>query len=128
MPLSSDPLPKTERPDRSSRRHYRRFVEDYKRRRLDAVAEEKEKAARALTAHPGTVSAADAQTAAAPQLPWRRQSARAYLQRLWPYRFAVAAVFVLTLITAGLDMIEPLFMRFIIDRVLLNTALDGSAR
>ena len=33
----------------------------------------------------------------------------------------MASVFVLALLVAGLQMIEPLFMRFIIDRVLLNT-------
>jgi ATP-binding cassette subfamily B protein/subfamily B ATP-binding cassette protein MsbA len=34
----------------------------------------------------------------------------------------------LALVAAGLQMIEPLFMRFIIDRVLLNTGLDRAAR
>ena len=34
----------------------------------------------------------------------------------------------LALIGTGLQMIEPLFMRFIIDRVLLNTALDTATR
>jgi ATP-binding cassette subfamily B protein/subfamily B ATP-binding cassette protein MsbA len=53
---------------------------------------------------------------------------RDYLRWLWPYRYAVAAVFVLALIGAGLQMIEPLFMRFIIDRVLLATGLDAAAR
>ena len=37
-------------------------------------------------------------------------------------------MFVLALIAAGLQMIEPLFMRYIIDRVLLNQALDTAAR
>jgi TRAP-type uncharacterized transport system fused permease subunit len=32
----------------------------------------------------------------------------------------VAGVFLLALVTAGLQMIEPLFMRFIIDRVILD--------
>ncbi|MGH7637326.1 MAG: ABC transporter ATP-binding protein, partial [Gemmatimonadaceae bacterium] len=40
----------------------------------------------------------------------------------------VIIVFVLALLRAGLEMIEPLFMRFIIDRVLLNTALDVAER
>ena len=34
----------------------------------------------------------------------------------------------LALLTAGLEMVEPLFMRFIIDRVLLNTQLDLASR
>ena len=32
------------------------------------------------------------------------------------------------LVAAGLEMVEPLFMRFIVDRVLLNTKLDALAR
>ena len=47
---------------------------------------------------------------------------------LWPHRFAIAGFFVLALLTAGLEMIEPLFMRFIIDRVLLNETLDRATR
>jgi ATP-binding cassette subfamily B protein len=35
---------------------------------------------------------------------------------------------VLALVVAGLEMIEPLFMRFIIDRVLLNAELDTTAK
>ena len=53
---------------------------------------------------------------------------RAYLRRLRPFRYAVAAVFGLALLTAALQMVEPLFMRFIIDDVLLNTGLSDSAR
>jgi ATP-binding cassette subfamily B protein/subfamily B ATP-binding cassette protein MsbA len=37
-------------------------------------------------------------------------------------------VFTLALVRAGLEMIEPLFMRYIIDHVLLNRALDAAAR
>jgi ATP-binding cassette subfamily B protein/subfamily B ATP-binding cassette protein MsbA len=51
-----------------------------------------------------------------------------YLRWLWPHRFAVAAVFGLALLAAGLQMVEPLFMRFIVDRVLLNQALDPAGR
>ncbi|MDQ3949364.1 MAG: ABC transporter ATP-binding protein/permease, partial [Gemmatimonadota bacterium] len=53
---------------------------------------------------------------------------REYLRWLSPHRFAVGAVFLLALTVAGLQMIEPLFMRFIVDRVLLNTALDTASR
>jgi ATP-binding cassette subfamily B protein/subfamily B ATP-binding cassette protein MsbA len=58
----------------------------------------------------------------------RREYAREYLRWLWPHRFAVGSLFVLALLAAGMEMIEPLFMRFIIDRVLLNSALDSAAR
>jgi ATP-binding cassette subfamily B protein/subfamily B ATP-binding cassette protein MsbA len=53
---------------------------------------------------------------------------REYLRWLRPHRRALGAVFLLALVMAGLEMIEPLFMRFIIDRVLLNTTLDTPGR
>jgi ATP-binding cassette subfamily B protein/subfamily B ATP-binding cassette protein MsbA len=40
----------------------------------------------------------------------------------------VGLVFGLALASAGLQMVEPLFMRFIIDSVLLNAALDTAQR
>jgi len=44
-----------------------------------------------------------------------------------PYRFAIAAMFLLAITRAGLEMIEPLFMRFIVNDILLNTTLDRQA-
>src|SRR6185295_16038040 len=58
----------------------------------------------------------------------RRKYMREYLRWLKPHRYAVGALFVLALLAAGLEMIEPLFMRFIIDRVLLNTELGLGPR
>ena len=93
---------------RSSRQRYKAFVRDYQQRRLD-----------------------DAEPAGEERKPGRgkrREYLRDYLKWLGPYRYAVAAVFLLALIGAGMQMIEPLFMRYIIDRVLLNTALDAASR
>jgi len=111
---------------RSSRRRYRRFVEDYKHKRLDAIAD---------AADGRTPASAPADAAAAPgadgqpaRKAKRRAYVREYLKWLWPHRFKVAVVFALALATAGIEMIEPLFMRFIVDRVLTNTTLDLPAR
>src|SRR5947209_20455007 len=93
---------------RSSRRRYLSFVKDYREHRLDDPA-----------GQPAN---------AAPKDGKRREYLREYLRWLWPHRYAVGALFVLALIGAGLQMVEPLFMRFIIDRVLLNTGLDLAAR
>jgi ATP-binding cassette, subfamily B, bacterial len=99
---------------RSSRQRYRAFVEDFKHRRLDETA---------LPSGNGT-----------PKDPprdkrdRRREYVREYLRWLRPHRYAVAGVFALALVVAGLQMVEPLFMRFIIDRVLLNQSLDSAAR
>ncbi len=51
----------------------------------------------------------------------RREYLREYLRWLWPHRYGVATLFGLALVGTGLQMIEPLFMRYIIDRVLLNS-------
>jgi ATP-binding cassette subfamily B protein len=112
---------------RSSRQRYRSFVEDYKHRRLDEAIEATEDRNRSDGAAKGD---GDASTQAAPRAPRgkRRQYLRDYMRWLWPNRYAVGAVFVLAVTAAGLQMIEPLFMRFIIDRVLLNTELDTTSR
>jgi ATP-binding cassette, subfamily B, bacterial len=100
---------------RSSRERYRRFRDDYKHRRLDDEPKASGEASPpAESPRPGRGK--------------RREYLREYLRWLWPHRYAVGTVFALALMTAGLEMIEPLFMRFIIDRVLLNAALDSASR
>jgi ATP-binding cassette subfamily B protein/subfamily B ATP-binding cassette protein MsbA len=58
----------------------------------------------------------------------RREHLRDYLRWLWPERRAVAVLFVLAILTAGLEMIEPLFLRFITDRVLLDAEASTADR
>lgn len=53
---------------------------------------------------------------------------RDYIRWFWPYRHGIAIIFVFALLAAGLQMIEPLFMRFIVDQVLLNARLDSQSR
>src|SRR5919109_5025226 len=101
---------------RSSRQRYRRFVEDYKHRRLDEAGE----TGRDGTRSDGAAKAGeDASTPPVrrPDRGKRRQYLRDYMRWLWPHRYAVGVVFLLAVTAAGLQMIEPLFMRFIIDRV-----------
>ena len=99
----------------SSRRRYRTFVRAYKERTLEDPADA------------GTKPAGDAKDEANAKAQ-RKEYLRDYIAWLWPHRFAIAGFFLLALFTAGLEMIEPLFMRFIIDQVLLNDALDRTAR
>src|SRR5206468_8022334 len=121
-----DPTEPLARP-RSSRQRYRGFVEDYKHRRLDELAD-----AAKDEKPPDDAAKADEDAAAPEPQPKRRGKRREYLREylrwLWPHRYAVGAVFLFALLVAGLEMIEPLFMRFMIDRVLLNTDLDLSER
>ncbi|HEU4690933.1 MAG TPA: ABC transporter ATP-binding protein [Vicinamibacterales bacterium] len=111
---------------RTSRQRYLRFVEDYKQGRLDAQVD----AAKGLK--PADDSARVDEDAAGKPAGWltgrRREYGREYLRWLWPHRYRIAVVFALALVGAGLQMVEPLFMRFIIDRVLLNTDLSTADR
>jgi ATP-binding cassette, subfamily B, bacterial len=106
---------------RSSRKRYNLFVQDYQHGRLDEAAE-KDPARRPGPAQPGAPKPDQVRRGQ------RREYLREYLRWLRPYRFAVGLVFFLALLTGGLEMIQPLFMRFIIDKVLLNRALDNPAR
>src|ERR1043165_9458517 len=110
---------------RSSRQRYRQFVKLYKEKRLDEEAEAQEAGKRIAGAADSTIGAPPKPK---PDRAKRKQYVRQYLQWLWPHRFGVIAVFVLALVVGGMEMSEPLFMRYIIDRVLLNKALDTVAR
>jgi ATP-binding cassette, subfamily B, bacterial len=127
-PSRPDPTAQDDRshpPPRSSRRRYRRFVGDYQRGRLIADQDSQNKPA---------APSADEPTAAA-LLDWfsisrgkRRDYLHAYLHWLWPHRWAIGALFLFAISAAALEMIEPLFMRFIVDRVLLDTNADRAVR
>ena len=100
-------------PARSSRKRYQEFVEDYKHKRLDQVLE---------TDEAGPAPAAPRRPGA------RRAYLRDYVRWLRPHRYALGAVFALALAVAGVQMIEPLFIRYIVDHVILNKGLDNAAR
>ena len=110
----------------SSRQRYRGFVEDYRQRRLDELLEAErdgKRVAQVAPAAPAPKPAPEPEKKAK-----RREYLREYFQWLKPHRYAVGAVFLLAVVVAGLQMIEPLFMRSIINDVLLNRTLDPSAR
>ena len=112
---------------RSSRRRYRVFVQDYKQQRLDEATENRDNNNKA-GAVPATVESESPEEEPRPNRAQRREYLREYARWLWPHRYAVGTVFLLALSAAGLQMIEPLFMRYIIDRVLLDQRLDAAAR
>src|SRR5262245_50110426 len=116
---------------RSSRQRYREFVHDYNQRRLDEAAEAGNGNNDKKAQDPANAAKANGEPAALEtqqRRGKRREYLRHYLRWLWPQRYAIAALFFFALLVAGLEMIEPLFMRFIIDRVLLNTELDTASR
>jgi ATP-binding cassette, subfamily B, bacterial len=112
---------------RSSRDRYRRFVQDYKQRRLDDSEEagenqkQRDDSAKADEQKSAPESKCERRTK-------RRAYVREYLRWLKPHRSAVGTLFILALLAAGLQLLEPLFMRFIIDKVLLNSGLDSASR
>jgi ATP-binding cassette, subfamily B, bacterial len=102
---------------RSSRLRYRDFRRDYKLKKLDDQPKGIEK------------PASDEKQSARQWLRGEhRDYLRAYVRWLRPHARAVSIVFFLALIAAGIQMIEPLFIRYIIDRILLNEQLSGAAR
>jgi ATP-binding cassette subfamily B protein/subfamily B ATP-binding cassette protein MsbA len=111
----------------TSRQRYQRFVHDYKKGllddQLDAAKELKPSGESQQSVDGGHSSRSTTWFGGS-----RRQYLREYLRWLWPHRYGIAMVFGLALIGAGLQMVEPLFMRFIIDRVLLNTNLGFADR
>src|SRR5579859_4937750 len=104
---------------RSSRRRYTAFLRDYKRHQLD----NEETPANEPTPAPGqkTDSAPDKKTR-------RRKYVREYGRWLWPHRYAVGGLFALALVVAGLELVEPLFLRYIVDHVLLKTDSAATER
>jgi ATP-binding cassette, subfamily B, bacterial len=111
---------------RSSHHRYRGFVQDYKHGRLDDSEDGKDQ-----KPHNGSVKGVEGASglkSKPERKAKRRQYVREYLRWLKPHRYAVGALFALALLAAALEMVEPLFMRFIIDKVLLIAGLDTATR
>src|SRR5207237_3998921 len=92
-----------------SHRRYRTFVNDYRQGRFEE--------SQSRTGASGEAGRRR-----------RREYIRDYVRWLRPHRGAIAVVLVLAFVAAGLQLVEPLFMRFIVDRVLLESGLDTAAR
>src|SRR5580704_2738597 len=103
---------------RSSRRRYALFVRDYKRRQLDDDDNSPDK----------TAETPNKKKDGADKKARRRKYVREYGHWLWPHRYQVGGVFALALVVAGLELVEPLFMRYIVDHVLLKTAMATAER
>jgi ATP-binding cassette subfamily B protein len=112
-------------PARSSRRRYLEFVESYKQQQLDEAAEKTAKTPSDAEPAPSVGSKAEPPAGSGGK---RRRYLREYFRWLWPHRYAAGVLFGLAILGAGLEMIEPLFMRFIVDRVLLSAEQDAASR
>ncbi len=112
-------------PPRTSRARYLQFVDEYKRRRLDDATDARAGLKTHASSSADASATSDESTA---RRSARRKYIREYLRWLAPYRYAIGFFFTLALIRGGLEMVEPLFLRSIVDRVLLNTDIDVAAR
>ncbi|MCC6698745.1 MAG: ABC transporter ATP-binding protein [Candidatus Hydrogenedentes bacterium] len=117
--------PSPERYARSSRRRYLAFLSQYRQGRLE---DEEGGDSTKESAESGPGQPANGVDAAAAKRARRRQYLREYARWLWPHRYAVGVLFALALAAAGLELVEPLFMRYIIDHILLKTGLDPAER
>ncbi len=123
---------------RTSRQRYRQFVEDYNAHRLDAVVDAQNAALANAAVGGAEEPSASAPTDTEPDprglfkalrlSRGRRAHLQAYLRWFMPHRSLLASVVVLALAMAAMEMVEPLFMRYIIDHVLLDTTLEPGAR
>src|SRR6476660_4120438 len=112
---------------RSSRRKYHGFRKAYRERKLDEHTDATPDRKPAAETDAPAVDDASPEAKAKHKVK-RREYLREYARWLKPYRFAIAAMFLLAITRAGLEMIEPLFMRFIVNNILLNTTLDRLAK
>ena len=120
-------MPNQDHP-RSSRRRYLGFVNDYHAQTLDEKLDA-ENAKKSSMPAEKTLSAEPApKKRRLLGKGKQRRYVADYLRWLKPHRYKIALVFTLALITGGAEMIQPLFMRYIIDHVLLNQALDTAAK
>ena len=105
----------------SSRVEFRRFVADYHSGRL---------ADRFRRASPDDDGSGDDEATPRPAATLRARgpALRTYAAWLRPFAPAVAGFAVLALVAAGLQLVEPLFLRYIVDHVLLVPGLDPAAR
>ncbi len=105
----------------SSRQRYNEFVRAFRARELDTEGQAGKTVTDPRKAAPSE-SAPDKKSKSVK----RRAYMREYLRWLKPHRSAAAFVFFLALVGAGLSMVEPLFLRYIVDHVLLTKTLTSA--
>jgi ATP-binding cassette subfamily B protein/subfamily B ATP-binding cassette protein MsbA len=133
MPSRERPDPATADHARSSRRRYKGFVGDYRAQQLDAATDARDefrrsKELKSQEPAEATEGTEDTEKPKGLLRGKRKQYLREYLRWLWPHRVAVGGVFGLALLGAAMEMVEPLFMKYIIDEVLLATQIDAATR
>src|SRR5438045_900227 len=57
----------------------------------------------------------------------RKRYLRDYINWLWPYRWALAGIFVMAVLTAALDMVWPVMLKGVVDMLPANLPSDAKA-
>ncbi len=125
---------------KTSRRRYTDFLDRFRRNDIghdssdeDAAAGHNGKGNRKLngTAGDGSPSRGHDSSSLADDLlkkQKRKKYLRLYLKELWPHWPAAALLVILSLSIAGLELVQPLFFRYIIDQILLNDSIETGQR
>lgn len=107
---------------RKSRQIFGDFVDRYRQGKLRSKADDLHGNKESDAEKPDSGNKDDKKSAAAKQK--RRAYLKLYVNQLWPYWKMVVFLLVISLLTAGLEVIQPLFVRHIVDNILLNDTLD----
>lgn len=95
---------------RKSRWLFQDFVRRYRKGELKSKADD---------LHGTTETSGAPEKLDKPNREQRRAYVRQYVRQLWPYWKTVVVLLLISLATAGLEVIQPLFVRHIIDQILL---------
>lgn len=100
---------------KSSKKRFEEFFADYQKRKKneDSEKDESEKSS-------GKDKKVDKKK--------RKAYLRLYINRLWPHWGAVLMLLIFSLIIAGLDVVQPLFVRYIVDQILLKEGISDAQK
>ena len=100
----------------TSRQRYSRFLDDFRANRISQGDDR------------GDANGDHDDAARGERKQKRRGYLRAYIRELWPHKNKVVILIAMSLVIAGLDMVQPLFFRYIVDDILLNESLGTTAK
>ncbi len=111
----------------TSRQRYQYFLGKFRRREVGLDDHEKARLAEKNKPGDNSPDRPDGETKQIKKQK-RRRYLKLYIHELKPYWRSVSVLIVLSLVIAGLDLVQPLFYREIVDGILLKSELDDATR